>query len=69
MIVLDYDSPTELNSDNFLGHFIFGLASNHVQHVISDGKLIVKNRIIQTVAEEEIMQFTKEQAVRLWEKL
>ncbi|MFK5855141.1 MAG: amidohydrolase family protein [Bacteroidota bacterium] len=69
LVVLDYDSPTELNENNFLGHFIFGLASNHIQHVISDGKLIVKDRIIQTVAEEEIMQFTKEQAVRLWNKL
>ena len=69
LVVLDYDSPTELNEDNFLGHFIFGLASNHVQHVISNGKLIVKNRIIQTVIEEEILQFTKEQAARLWKKL
>ena len=69
LVVLDYDSPTELNEENFLGHFIFGLESNHVQHVISNGKLIVKNKIIQTVAEEEILQFTKEQAARLWEKL
>jgi cytosine/adenosine deaminase-related metal-dependent hydrolase len=69
LVVLDYDSPTELNSDNFLGHFIFGLASNHVQHVISDGKLIVKNRIIQNVDEEEILNFTKEQSLRLWKKL
>ena len=69
LVVLDYDSPTELNEQNFLGHFIFGLASNHVQHVISNGKLIVKNRIIQTVIEEEILQFTNEQAARLWKKL
>lgn len=69
LVVLNYDSPTELNENNFLGHFVFGLASNHVQHVISNGKLIVKNKIIQTVIEEEILQTTKEQAARLWKKL
>lgn len=69
LIVLDYNSPTEINERNFLGHFIFGLNSNHVQHVISDGKLIVKDKIIQTVNEDEILSFTKEQSLRLWKKL
>ena len=69
LVILDYDSPTEINEGNFLGHFIFGLTSNHVQHVISDGNLIVKDKIIQTVNEEEILNFTKEQSLRLWEKL
>jgi hypothetical protein len=52
-----------------LGHFIFGLTLNHVQHVISNGKLIVKDKIIQTVDEKEVLQFTKEQSKRLWNKL
>lgn len=69
LVVLDYNTPTEINEDNFLGHFIFGLNSNHVKHVISNGKLIVKDRIIKTVGEEEIHSFTKEQALRLWRKL
>ena len=69
LVVLDYDTPTEIVDDNFLGHFIYGLNSNHVQHVISDGKLIVKNKIIQTVDENEILNFTKEQSLRLWERL
>ena len=69
LVVLDYDSPTEINKENFLGHFIFGFTSNHVQHVISDGKLIVKDKIIQTVNEEDILKFTKKQSDRLWKKL
>lgn len=69
LLVLDYDSPTALNPENFLGHFIFGLTSNHVEHVISDGELIVKDRLVQTVNEEEIFEFTKEQASRLWREL
>ncbi|WP_462279761.1 amidohydrolase family protein [Salinivirga cyanobacteriivorans] len=69
LVVLDYDGPTALTSENFLGHFIFGLNSNHVQHVISDGKLIVKDKKIQTVNEAEVLAFTKEQSLRLWDAM
>lgn len=69
LVVLDYDSPTPFNQENFLGHFIFGLRSNHVQHVISNGKLIVKDRALQNIDEQEALRFTQEQAERLWKKL
>lgn len=69
LVVLDYDSPTELNDENIFGHFIYGLSSKHVQHVISNGKIIVMDRVVQTVNEEEILRFTIEKAKRLWNKL
>ena len=69
LVVLDYPSPTPTNKENFLGHFIYGFSSNNVQHVISNGKLIVKNKVIQTVNEKDILEFSKAQALRLWEKL
>ena len=69
LVVLDYDTPTEMDTDNFLGHFLFGLRASHVKHVISDGEVIVKDRKLQKVKEEEILSFTREQGKRLWEKL
>ncbi len=69
LVILDYKSPTPINKDNFLGHFVFGFNSNDIQHVISDGKLIVKDKIIQNINEKEIMEFAQEQAVRLWERM
>jgi len=69
LVVLDYDSPTEINASNFLGHFLFGLESRHVQHVISNGKLIVKDKKIITVNEEEILRFSKEEGKKLWKKM
>lgn len=69
LVILDYDSPTEINQDNFLGHFIFGINSNHVKDVISDGKIIVKDRKNQNVNESEILEFSREQSVRLWKKM
>ena len=69
LVVLDYDTPTEFNSNNFLGHFLFGIEAKHVQHVISQGKLIVKERKVTTVNEDDILDFSKEQATKLWERM
>lgn len=69
LVILDYDSPTPINQDNFLGHFVFGINSNHINDVISNGKIIVKNRKMKTVNESEILEFSKEQSVRLWKKM
>lgn len=66
LVVLDYDTATEINQDNFLGHFIFGLRSNHVEHVISMGKLIVHNQTLINVNEDDILALARKQGRRLW---
>ena len=67
LVVLDYDTATEINQNNFLGHFIFGLKSNHVRHVISKGRLIVHNQTLVNVNEDDILSHARKQAKRLWE--
>ena len=69
LVVLNYDSPTEMNSDNFLGHFIYGIESRHVESVISAGKLIYHRGEMLTVNEKEILHFAREMSLKLWEKL
>ena len=69
LVVLDYDSPTPFNTGNFYGHFVFGIESQHVQHVISQGELIVENKKILTVDEEKILAHARIQAERLWAKM
>lgn len=69
LVILDYDSPTPFNQTNFLGHFVFGLESRHIQHVISQGKLVVENQQITTVDEARILTTAKIQAQRLWAKM
>lgn len=66
LVVLDYDSPTEINAANFTGHFVYGMTSKHVQHVISNGKLIVKDGIITTVNENDVLNFCREMGNKLW---
>ncbi|MBN2615197.1 MAG: amidohydrolase family protein [Bacteroidales bacterium] len=69
LVVLDYRGRTPVTEDNILGHFIFGWDASRVQHVISDGRLILKDSIMQTVDEAEVMTFAQEQAQRLWSRM
>ncbi|WP_022849649.1 amidohydrolase family protein [Limisalsivibrio acetivorans] len=69
LVILDYNSPTELRPDNFLGHFFFGLETSHVLSVVSGGRLIVKDRKLTTVDEEELFAQTSEAAKKLWERM
>jgi len=69
LVVLDYDSPTDINASNFLGHFVYGIEARHVDSVISFGKLIVENKKLLTVAEDEILAFSREMGRKLWEKM
>ena len=69
LVILDYDSPTDINANNFLGHFVYGIEARHVDSVISSGKLIVENKKLLTVAEDEILTFSREMGRKLWEKM
>ncbi len=69
LVILDYDTPTELSGDNFYGHFLFGLEALHVDTVIAQGRVIIENRKSTLVNEEEILGYAREQGLRLWEAL
>jgi len=69
LVVLDYKSPTDLKQENFLSHFIYGIESKHIQHVISNGKIIVKNKQLTMVNEAEMLEFSMEMGNKLWKKL
>ncbi|HEY5533397.1 MAG TPA: amidohydrolase family protein [Ignavibacteria bacterium] len=69
LVILNYDSPTEINKDNFIGHFIFGIESSHIESVISKGKLIVQNKKLININEEDILAYSKEMSKKLWSKL
>ena len=69
LVVIDYDGPTDINTDNFPGHFVFGLSSAHVKDVIANGKLLVKDRQLQTIDEDQVLHESRIQARRLWKKM
>jgi len=69
LVVLDYDSPTILSKDNFVGHFFYGMNSRHVEHVISKGELVVRDRQLVNMKEDDILQFAREMGKKLWQKM
>jgi cytosine/adenosine deaminase-related metal-dependent hydrolase len=69
LVILDYDTPTELTADNFLGHFVYGLDARHVETVICRGRAIVENRRITAVDEGEVLAIAREMGKKLWSKL
>jgi cytosine/adenosine deaminase-related metal-dependent hydrolase len=69
LVILDYDTPTELTQDNFLSHFIYGIDSRHVESVISQGRLLVEKRQVATVDEEEVLTHARAMGRKLWEKI
>ncbi|MGD9304981.1 MAG: amidohydrolase family protein [Desulfobacterales bacterium] len=69
LVILDYNSPTEIDADNFLGHFVYGLDASHVDSVICRGQMVVKNKKLMTMEEDEILAFSREMGNKLWRKL
>lgn len=69
LVVLDYNSPTAMHSSNFLGHFLFGIEAGQVIHLISNGRLILKDRILQTIDEDKVLTESREIATKLWQKM
>ncbi|MBU1342408.1 MAG: amidohydrolase family protein [Proteobacteria bacterium] len=69
LLILDYPAPTLMNQENFLGHFVFGIESSHVDSVISSGRLIVSDKKLLSANEDDILSFAKEMGSKLWQKL
>jgi len=69
LVVLDYDPPTLITPDNWPAHVMYGLNRSHVCTVISQGRVIVRDRELTTVDEAAVMAEARVQANRLWEKL
>jgi cytosine/adenosine deaminase-related metal-dependent hydrolase len=69
LVVLDYPSPTEINSDNFAAHLMYAMNSSNIRHVISQGKLIVKDRELLTADIQTVMKDAQKASQKLWSKL
>jgi putative selenium metabolism protein SsnA len=68
LIVLNYLPPTPMSSENLLGHFLFGMKSAMVEHVMVAGKWAVRDRKSVRVDEEEIYARAATVARRLWDR-
>ena len=69
LVVLGYNPPTPLTSRNLLGHFLFGMNSSMVEHVIVKGNRIVWNKQLIGIDEGDVMQRAAKVAKKLWGRM
>lgn len=69
LVVLDYQPPTPLEGEGLTGHWMFGLSSRHVRDVVVGGEVVVRNRRLTKVDQDELMAKAATVASRLWERL
>ena len=69
VILLDYYSPTPLNEETVLGHFIFGLANAKVDTTIVNGKVLMENQELKIdIDESEVNAKAREITLKLWNR-
>jgi cytosine/adenosine deaminase-related metal-dependent hydrolase len=69
LVVLDYQPSTPLDSENLAGHWAFALSARHVRDVVVSGEVVVRDRRLVRVHEDELRARSREQAERLWRRM
>lgn len=68
IILLDYFPPTPLSGDNIWGHFLFGFVDAPVNTTIINGKVVMHDKIIDTLDEAKIAADSRQVAQRVWKR-
>lgn len=61
--------PTPLNASSVVGHLINTVDGDDVEHVLVDGKTIVKSKRLVTFDEEKAQSISQSAATELWKRL
>ncbi len=66
IIVLGYTPHTPLEAGTIAGHVMFGLSGRCVDSSMINGKFVMKERVIQTVDEDAVLQASRQQCADFW---
>lgn len=69
VIVVDYKSPTPVTAANLPGHLIFGVDGSMVTTTVVNGRVLMQDRVLQTLDEEAIFARARELAGALWQRI
>jgi cytosine/adenosine deaminase-related metal-dependent hydrolase len=70
VVVIDYDPPTPLVTENSFGHMVFGMSQAAVDTTIVGGKVLMENkRLTLDLDEPRINARARELAAKLWKRL
>jgi putative selenium metabolism protein SsnA len=68
VIIVDYNPPTPLCASNINSHILFGASGRAVVTTIVGGRILMHERKLLTLNEEEIMAKAKVSAAKLWQR-
>lgn len=68
LVMVDYQSPTPVSPENLAWHIIFGFQQSMVTTTIVGGKVLMKDRQLQTLDEAEIAARARELAPKVWKR-
>lgn len=69
IVIMDYRPYTEINSENIDGHIMFGMNGSMTDTTIINGKVLMKNRKMCCIDEEQLLHKCKNSARELWNRL
>lgn len=68
VIIVDYNPPTPMNENNINGHILFGMSGRAVDTTIINGRVVMRDRCLAGIDEQEICAKARELARKVWEK-
>jgi putative selenium metabolism protein SsnA len=68
LVCMDYLPPTEMTSDNFAGHLVYGLSQSTVDTTIVDGNVLMENKSFPFLDEAKIAAEARERSRSLWKR-
>lgn len=69
IIIIDYNNYTELNENNINGHILFGMNGGHVNTTICNGEILMRDRKLVKIDEEEAYSKIRKESAKLWKKI
>lgn len=69
VIVTDYIPLTPMNADNCNSHILFGMTGRSVVTTVSNGKVLMKDRVLTGIDEEKVMADCRQAADALAERI
>ena len=69
VIISDYIPLTPMTKDNINSHILFGMQGRSIVTTVANGKVLMKDRKLTQIDEEEAMAKVREEALKLWTKI
>jgi putative selenium metabolism protein SsnA len=69
LVVLEYPAPTPMDASNLAGHWVFGLSSRNVRDVLVQGEMVVADRRLTRVDQDQVAADAARSAQGLWRRM